>query len=712
MLDGFNEITVEKTPLMVQLIEFVRRSKGVQIAVTSRYEMRNFEWTHGFNRLDLLALRPEQVEGYLEGKKLRLPGQADVQELLQNPMMLSLFTGSSQLARQFEGDDRFSFKAHVSSKGELLHNFIEGQLAKYWLDNTRNPHREEEFLWQAFLLRHLLPFLAWRMVEEGRFFIHSRKSLDPVFNFKSVVEEAYHYFGSFDFTDLFHVFEGKRKSLGFGLAENDFDAVEERNRSIRQFVVEKLFQLVEEGDTFRFLHQNFRDYFAAVHVQRTIEEANAFNRSLPENQRVFPEPLRKAPLDYFVRQMLGELEGEHTNQVEYDEQKWWHWSAGQFFLENNFSSLLETCRGVFDRSHLGYTVWNILTILKEKRGDFSGADLHELDFDRFSFNFLTNSRPGLFATFQNGVVDREGFFPQGHSNVVRSVAFNPNGDKIITTSDDETVKVWDANSGQCILTLQGHSDVVRSAVFNPNGDKIITTSDDKTAKVWDVNSGQCLSTFQCESASILIGAFHANRDRIITASNNNTAKIWDANSRQCIGTLQGHSAKVRSAAFNPNGDAIITASHDQTTKVWNAHSGQCILTLQNPSYGPMNGAFNPSKDKIVTASYDQTAKVWDANSGYVSSPLHGHSDRVSSAAFNPNGDKIITTSDDKTAKVWDVNSGECILTLQGHSSGVWSAAFNFHGDKLSPPLTIRQLGMGTLIQGNASSPCKVIQTRY
>ena len=64
-----------------------------------------------------------------------------------------------------------------------MHNFIEGQLAKYLLDNASNPDRDKEFLWQGFLLRHLLPYLAYRMVEEGQFFIHSRKLLNPAFNF-------------------------------------------------------------------------------------------------------------------------------------------------------------------------------------------------------------------------------------------------------------------------------------------------------------------------------------------------------------------------------------------------------------------------------------------------------------------------------------------------------------------------------------------------
>jgi WD40 repeat protein len=73
---------------------------------------------------------------------------------------------------------------------------------------------------------------------------------------------------------------------------------------------------------------------------------------------------------------------------------------------------------------------------------------------------------------------------EGHSNYVNSVAYSPDGSKIISSSNDDTVKIWDANTGQCLKTLEGHIETVNSVAFSPDGTKIISGSDDKTVKIW------------------------------------------------------------------------------------------------------------------------------------------------------------------------------------------------------------------------------------
>ncbi|MCB9265028.1 MAG: WD40 repeat domain-containing protein [Lewinellaceae bacterium] len=276
-----------------------------------------------------------------------------------------------------------------------------------------------------------------------------------------------------------------------------------------------------------------------------MELSIARNQDLPPEKRNLPDPLRKAPLDFYVRQLLGEIEGEHINKMEWSkEEKRWQWSQGQFFLDNILSRMLEQCRGVFDEKQLGYTTWNLLTIWKEQRSELSGIDLRRLNFQSFSFNGLRACRPGLRSSLSQRGLREENLFPQGHSSEVLSVAYNPDGCRILTGSLDNRAKVWDAQSGQCLLTLQGHSDWVRSVVYSPDGGRIVSGaggvgSDDGTVKVWDAQTGQCLLT------------------------------------------LQGHSSWVMSVAYSPDGGRILTGSVDGTAKIWDAQKGQCLLTLPN-----------------------------------------------------------------------------------------------------------------------------------
>jgi serine/threonine protein kinase len=120
----------------------------------------------------------------------------------------------------------------------------------------------------------------------------------------------------------------------------------------------------------------------------------------------------------------------------------------------------------------------------------------------------------------------------GHAGEVTSVAFSPDGTRIVTGSSDKTAKVWDARTGTPLLELKGHTLWVSSVAFSPDGTRIVTGSHDKTAKVWDARTG----TPQLE--------------------------------------LNGHTRPVKSVAFSPDGTRIITGSYDKTAKVWDARTRQ------------------------------------------------------------------------------------------------------------------------------------------
>ncbi len=110
-------------------------------------------------------------------------------------------------------------------------------------------------------------------------------------------------------------------------------------------------------------------------------------------------------------------------------------------------------------------------------------------------------------------------------------AFSPDGDRIVTASSDNTAKVWDAQTGQEILTLAGHAGSVSSAAFSPDGTRIVTASADNTAKVWDATDGQEILTLAGHSDSVRSAAFSPDGTLIVTASSDNTAKVWDATER-------------------------------------------------------------------------------------------------------------------------------------------------------------------------------------
>ena len=75
---------------------------------------------------------------------------------------------------------------------------------------------------------------------------------------------------------------------------------------------------------------------------------------------------------------------------------------------------------------------------------------------------------------------------KGHTHIVYSCALSPDGKRIVTASFDETVRLWDAETGALLLTLEGHTDGVNSCAFSPDGKRLVTASQDETARLWDV----------------------------------------------------------------------------------------------------------------------------------------------------------------------------------------------------------------------------------
>ncbi|MBZ5521602.1 MAG: hypothetical protein LAP21_05020 [Acidobacteriia bacterium] len=292
--------------------------------------------------------------------------------------------------------------------------------------------------------------------------------------------------------------------------------------------------------------------------------------------------------------------------------------------------------------------------------------------------------PGLGEILHSAVLQSPSRLTlSGHQDIVRSIAWSPDGRKLATASDDHTAKVWDATSGRELLSLRGHQNIVRSIAWSPDGSKLATASDDRTAKVWDATSGRELLSLRSHQAPVWSVAWSPDGSKLATASYDKTAKVWAASSGRELLALPGHQDIVSSIAWSPDGSKLATASYDKTAKVWAASSGRELLALRGHQDAVWSIAWSPDGSKLATASYDKTAKVWAASSGRELLALPGHQDIVSNIAWSPDGSKLATASYGKTAKVWEASSGRELLALRGHQDTVWSIAWSPDGSKLA-----------------------------
>ncbi len=305
---------------------------------------------------------------------------------------------------------------------------------------------------------------------------------------------------------------------------------------------------------------------------------------------------------------------------------------------------------------------------------------HEGEVNSAAFNFdgtriVTASNDGTARLW-----DEEGeliTILEGHEGDVNSAVFNFDGTRIVTASSDGTAKLWD-EEGALITTLEGHEGEVNSVAFNFDGTRIVTASDDGTARLWD-GEGQFLITLEGRTSSVRSATFNFDGTRIVTASDGGSAKLWDGEGN-LIATLEGGGTfGGNSAAFNFDGTRIVTADGDDTARLWDG-DGNLIATLGQNIFGFNSAIFNFDGTRIMAASNDGTVTLWDKD-GQLITTLEGHREGVKSVAFNFDGTRIVTASEDGTAKLWD-GEGQLITTLEGYEGEVFSAAFNFDGTRI------------------------------
>ncbi|KIO00211.1 hypothetical protein M404DRAFT_153493 [Pisolithus tinctorius Marx 270] len=298
----------------------------------------------------------------------------------------------------------------------------------------------------------------------------------------------------------------------------------------------------------------------------------------------------------------------------------------------------------------------------------------------------------------------------GHTSEVKSVTFSPDGKRIVSSSKDNTVRVWDAEIGvQIGSPLEGHTNGVNSVAFSPAGKQIVSGSWDRTVRVWNAPQA-CLqmgSPPDRGASAVKSVAFSSDGKKIVSGSDDKTVRVWDVERGALVRKLEGHSDAVNAVALSPDGEMIASGSWDETVRVWDVGSGvQIFSPIEGHTDAIFSVAFSPDGKRIASGSDDQTVRVWDAGRGVqigspleghtsavesvafsldgkiasVGSPLLGHNDAVFSVAFSPNGKTIISGSDDKTVRIWDVERGVQVGSpLESHTDAVNSVAFSPDG---------------------------------
>lgn len=276
-----------------------------------------------------------------------------------------------------------------------------------------------------------------------------------------------------------------------------------------------------------------------------------------------------------------------------------------------------------------------------------------------------------------------------HARPVYRLCYGPDGKTIAIASDgDGVTRLFDAETGTQVVTLDGHGGGVTSIVFSHDGRRIVTGSADGTAKIWNPKTGEQERTLSGNVYPVNCVAISPDGRHVVTGGGrpgeSGELKVWNAHTGDEIETLLGHITPVTSVAFSPDGKRFAAGSA-VTLKIWDTRTRRQALTLPcNPGsvdcvvFSP-DGRRLASKNRMYVDNGDKGwIKVWDAVVGPPCVTLVGHTAGVTAVDFSPDGTLIASGSYDNTIKLWNSTTGRVVHTLNGH--GELGSSVNFSPD--------------------------------
>jgi WD40 repeat protein len=204
---------------------------------------------------------------------------------------------------------------------------------------------------------------------------------------------------------------------------------------------------------------------------------------------------------------------------------------------------------------------------------------------------------------------------KGHAAAVDAAAWSPDGRRIASGSDDQTVQIWDAVDGRNVYIYRGHFFPVWQVAWSPDGRRIASGSLDGTVQVFDAADGGNVFTYRGHHNSAGAVAWSPNGRRIASGSLDKTVQVFDAADGGNVFTYRGHTAEVYSTAWSPDGRRIASGGPDRTVQVWDAANGGNVYLYPGHSDVVHMVAWSPEGRRIASASTDETVQVWNPGSG-------------------------------------------------------------------------------------------------
>jgi len=275
---------------------------------------------------------------------------------------------------------------------------------------------------------------------------------------------------------------------------------------------------------------------------------------------------------------------------------------------------------------------------------------------------------------------------EGHGNSILAAAVFPDGRRMVTSSGDKTLRLWDLEDGVVLRIMEGHHFCVRKVAVSRDGKFIASGDDGGELIAWNGDGGPLTQPIKIHFKRISSLDFSPDSTFLASGSFDTTAELWNTKTWQVQGNPIncGSDAEILWVQYSPSGEHLAIATF-KDIQIWYPSKRECVTKFRGHSV--FSGAYNvslawtPDGKQLVSAGNfgDPTIRIWDSSTWMqAGEPWKGHTDTVYMIAFNPTGTLVASASEDHQVRLWRLSDRRTIAILK-HPSGIYCVTFSTDG---------------------------------
>jgi WD40 repeat protein len=313
---------------------------------------------------------------------------------------------------------------------------------------------------------------------------------------------------------------------------------------------------------------------------------------------------------------------------------------------------------------------------------------------------------------------------KGHTGLISGLKFTTDNTKLVSSSADKSVRVWNVADGAVVARIDTPA-AVTALTLNQDSTQIISGGADNAIRTWTVPAG---APKQVATAAIPVVALEISPDKkwLAVASADGKVDLIDAATGTVAKSFAGHVGAVTSIGFSGNSTRLITGGADKTARVWDIATGMPVTVLQGNGDAVSSVALHPNGNQAASGTIDGKLAIWKldvaanvilagdngqpatvaaisvdgtklataaiangkpailvrAIGGAVTHTLVGHEGPITALAFSPDNGRLVSGSADKTARIWNLGDSKELAKFIVHTNTVTAVAFAPNGQQV------------------------------